>query len=338
MSEAALLNFPRISRAHVRSQNRLAAAHHYAFTLGDETGRLCLLPDGQQQPAEQSHWRCALGDFSLGDAAPLLNLLSRSPLPARDAHPPEDGWQWALFNQYLSPELALLFGEIRPAQGPDSGEVKARLHVRLGDRHAECRLRLGHAQLAHWLSQPGWQGSPPALPAAMTYSQPLVAGRMTLSTQQLAALTVGDLLIPPVSYFTADGQGSLTVAGRRLYGELQLPHHFLLNHLENIPLNSAGDDESTNDPQSEYLSGEESRRLASLPLSLEVRCGRTVMTLGELQQLQAGSVVTLDNVTPGEAGLYHGDTLIARGELVDVEGHLGLQLTQLLLASRQVAE
>lgn len=338
MSEAALLHFPRLSRARARSQNRLAAAHHYAFTLGDEAGRLCLLPDGQQQPVEQSHWRCALGGFSLGDGAPLLNLLSLSPLPARDASPPDDDWQWALFNQYLSPELALLFGDIQPADGPDDGEVNARLHVRLGDRHADCQLRLGHAQLAHWLSQPGWQGSTAALPACLAYRQPLILGRITLSTHQLQALSAGDVLIPPVSYFTADGQGSLIVAGRRLYGELQLPHHFLLNHLENIPLNSAADDQSTYDPQSEYLSHEESGQLAALPLSLEVRCGRTAITLGELQQLQAGSVVTLNNVTPGEAGLYHGDTLIARGELVDVEGQLGLQLTQLLLTSQQVAE
>ncbi|ATZ12647.1 FliM/FliN family flagellar motor switch protein [Erwinia amylovora] len=335
MSEATPLNLPRLTRAGVRSQNRLAGAHHYPFTLGDESGALYILPGTPQQSVELSHWRCALGAFSLANAAPLLNLLSQCPLPAPGANPPDSDWQWALFNQYLSPELALLLGELQPDEPAQDGEVNARLHVRLGDRHAECPLRFGHAQLAHWLSQPGWQSSRTKLAGAITYSQPLVLGRITLCTEQLQALTAGDLLIPPVSYFTPDGQGSLTVAGQRLYGELQLPHHFLLNHLESTALNSADDDALTEGSLPEYTGCEDNPQLASLPLSLEVRCGRTALTLGELQRLQAGSVVTLDNVTPGEAGLYHGDTLIARGELVDVEGHLGLQLTQLLLTSCQ---
>ncbi|MCK8245494.1 FliM/FliN family flagellar motor switch protein, partial [Erwinia amylovora] len=96
-----------------------------------------------------------------------------------------------------------------------------------------------------------------------------------------------------------DGQGSLTVAGQRLYGELQLPHHFLLNNLESTALNSADDDALTEGSLPEYTGCEDNPQLASLPLSLEVRCGRTALTLGELQRLQAGSLVTLDNVTPG---------------------------------------
>lgn len=197
MSEATPLNLPRLTRAGVRSQNRLAGAHHYPFTLGDESGALYILPGTPQQSVELSHWRCALGAFSLANAAPLLNLLSQCPLPAPGANPPDSDWQWALFNQYLSPELALLLGELQPDEPAQDGEVNARLHVRLGDRHAECPLRFGHAQLAHWLSQPGWQSSRTKLAGAITYSQPLVLGRITLCTEQLQALTAGDLLIPP---------------------------------------------------------------------------------------------------------------------------------------------
>ncbi|RQM39585.1 FliM/FliN family flagellar motor switch protein [Erwinia psidii] len=337
MSEVTRLHFPRISRASARSQNQLARAHYFPFTLGGEAGAVCLLP-GHHSPAEAtSHWQCALGNFSLANAAPVLNMLSLSPLSFQGTVPAQDDWQWALYNQYLSPELALLFGELKPGEAQEEDRLCVRLHVRLGERHAECQLYFSHASLSHWLNQPGWHANQVALPTRLAYTQPLVLGRITLSTHQLQALSTGCLLVPPVSFFTPDGQGSLIVAGQQLYGELQLPHHFLINHLESTALNPHAADEFHSDPQPEHVSADDAPQLASLPLSLEVRCGRTILSLGELQQLQAGSVLTLENVTPGEAGLYHGETLIARGELVDVEGHLGLQLTQLLLNSQQEA-
>lgn len=337
MSEVTRLHFPRFTRTAVRSQNLLARAHCFPFTLGDEAGELYLLPGEASSPATLSHWRCALGHFSLADATPVLNLLSLSPFSALHSLCAEDEWQTILFNQYLSPELARLFGDITVSDVQEQHELCARLHVRLGERHAECPLQLSHSGLAHWLKQPGWQKSHSTLPDTLVYSQPLVLGRIILHTPQLQALSTGDVLVPPVSYFIPDGQGSLILAGQQLHGELQLPQHFLLTHMESTALDPYAADEFDAVSQPETLTTDENTQLASLPLSLEVRCGRTRLMLGELQQLQAGSVLTLNNVTPGEAGLYHGDTLIAHGELVDVEGHLGLQLTRLLLTSQQEA-
>lgn len=335
MSEVTRLHFPHLTRRAVHSQNLLARVHCFPFTLGDEAGELFLLPGNSSSPATFSHWTCVLGHFSLGDATSVLNLLSLSPFSGQHGLCTEDTWQTILFNQYLSPELARLFGDITASDVQEPHELCVRLHIRLGERHSECPLQLSHAGLARWLKQPGWQRRSSTLPETLVYSQPLVLGRITLHTPQLQALRAGDVLVPPVSYFTPDGQGSLILAGQQLYGELQLPHHFLLNHMESTVLDPYADDEFDAKFQPEALTTDENLQLASLPLSLEVRCGRTRLTLGELQQLQTGSVLTLDNVTPGEAGLYHGDTLIAHGELVDVEGHLGLQLNRLLLSSQQ---
>lgn len=337
MREAIRLNFPRISRVSARSQNLLARAHFFPFTLDGEAGVLYLLPDDASSPAALSHWRCALGHFSLGDATPLLNLLSLSPFAAQAILSPDDEWQTILFNQYLSPELARLFGNLTLSDAQEPHALCARLHVRLADRHATCALRLGHSSLTRWLNQPGWQTRRSALPTALAYSQPLVLGRLTLPAAQLQSLRTGDVLVPPVSYFTPEGRGSLILAGQHLSGELQLPHHFLLNHLESTALDPHAADEFDSVSQPEPFTTDDNPQLASLPLSLDVRCGRIRLALGELSQLQAGSVLTLDNVTPGEAGLYHGETLIAQGELVDVEGHLGLQISRLLLTAQQEA-
>lgn len=68
----------------------------------------------------------------------------------------------------------------------------------------------------------------------------------------------------------------------------------------------------------------------SLPLVLTLRCGNLKLTLGELSRLSAGATLLVDNIQPGEAILCHGDFPLAKGELVDVEGRLGLQITCML--------
>lgn len=66
-----------------------------------------------------------------------------------------------------------------------------------------------------------------------------------------------------------------------------------------------------------------------LPLNLTLRCGQISLTIGELESLAPGAVLEVPGVTPGLAELYYGQRRLAQGELVDVEGRLGLQITQI---------
>ena len=72
--------------------------------------------------------------------------------------------------------------------------------------------------------------------------------------------------------------------------------------------------------------------LDHLPLNLTLRCGSLELTLGDLRRIAAGTVLPVNGVTPGFATLCHGDRVVAEGELVSVEGRLGLQITR--MASR----
>lgn len=72
--------------------------------------------------------------------------------------------------------------------------------------------------------------------------------------------------------------------------------------------------------------------LDQLPLALTLRCGSLELTLGDLRRIAAGTVLPVNGVTPGFATLCHGDRVVAEGELVSVEGRLGLQITR--MASR----
>jgi type III secretion protein Q len=66
-----------------------------------------------------------------------------------------------------------------------------------------------------------------------------------------------------------------------------------------------------------------------LALNLTLRCGQISLTFGELESLAPGAVLEVPGVTPGLAELYYGPRRLAQGELVDVEGRLGLQITQI---------
>ncbi|WP_437883132.1 FliM/FliN family flagellar motor switch protein [Pseudomonas sp. LRF_L74] len=69
--------------------------------------------------------------------------------------------------------------------------------------------------------------------------------------------------------------------------------------------------------------------LAHLPLQLTLRSGQLSLTLEQLRRLDTGSVLEVHGTAPGYATLLHGEQLVAEGELVDVDGRLGLQITRL---------
>ncbi|AKT29238.1 FliM/FliN family flagellar motor switch protein [Pseudomonas syringae pv. actinidiae] len=84
------------------------------------------------------------------------------------------------------------------------------------------------------------------------------------------------------------------------------------------------DDEQEEQEEQQVPSG-----LDSLALDLTLRCGELRLTLAELRRLDAGTILEVGGVAPGYATLCHGERVVAEGELVDVDGRLGLQITRL---------
>jgi flagellar motor switch/type III secretory pathway protein FliN len=69
-----------------------------------------------------------------------------------------------------------------------------------------------------------------------------------------------------------------------------------------------------------------SRALAQAHVEVVVELARQPMTLGALAALSEGQVLPLVQARPGEATLRAGDQILARGELVEVEGALALRV------------
>ncbi len=73
----------------------------------------------------------------------------------------------------------------------------------------------------------------------------------------------------------------------------------------------------------------EAELVDQLPVTLEVRMGSVTLSASELREVEPGVILAL-----GEAGdtveLTSGGQVIARGELVDVNGQLGLRILEIV--------
>lgn len=91
------------------------------------------------------------------------------------------------------------------------------------------------------------------------------------------------------------------------------------------------EEQDATDPESELPESDTPAPdpLEQLSLELTLRCGNLTLTLGELRRLASGTVLEVSGITPGHATLCHGERVVAEGELVDVDGRLGLQITRM---------
>ncbi|HEV3322017.1 MAG TPA: flagellar motor switch protein FliN [Solirubrobacteraceae bacterium] len=84
--------------------------------------------------------------------------------------------------------------------------------------------------------------------------------------------------------------------------------------------------------------GADLRRLSDVLMELSVEIGRTRMTVGEMLQLRAGSIVTLERLAGEPVDLLVNGTPIARGEVVIVDEQFGLRVTEIVEGDAAAAD
>jgi len=70
--------------------------------------------------------------------------------------------------------------------------------------------------------------------------------------------------------------------------------------------------------------------ILGVPVQVSVRLGRRRLRISELLRLGSGDVVDLERAVGEPVDLFVNDRLVARGELVVVDGRLGLTIVELL--------
>ena len=91
------------------------------------------------------------------------------------------------------------------------------------------------------------------------------------------------------------------------------------------------------DEEEAAIGGRNYRLLADIPLRLSVEVGSTALKLSELMNLAEGSVVELDRQAHELLDIMANGTLIAKGEIVTVNGRFGVRVIDVVNADPNVA-
>jgi flagellar motor switch protein FliN len=70
--------------------------------------------------------------------------------------------------------------------------------------------------------------------------------------------------------------------------------------------------------------------LGDVPLDLRIELGRATMQIDEILKLRSGAVVSLDRATDDLVDVYANGRMIARGEMVVLNGSYGIRITELI--------
>lgn len=151
-------------------------------------------------------------------------------------------------------------------------------------------------------------------------------GRSVLSRAELLALRVGDVVLvaAPSCDRAADGTARLWLATQGQGGlPVRLSGHqvHVLQAWSPRPMNTALESPAPSD--------EQPLALDSVPVSLSFDLGEIQLPLAELSQLAAGQSFDLGRPLAGAVRVRANGLLVGLGELVEIDGRLGVALTQI---------
>ncbi|MDH2435706.1 FliM/FliN family flagellar motor switch protein [Pokkaliibacter sp. MBI-7] len=268
------------------------------------------------------------------EAERFLNQLSAAPFASATAESitSEAPWYLQLYNQLLSAAARALFGYLLPAASPTPPSPCYVLSWQFAESSGQLLVALPDSTLDQLLDRGPWQPLSRLDLSSLQCSCPLLLGTLALQASQISRLCAGDILLPTTPFFTAHGEGSVLLGGKRLqlaYVEEGTLPAYQITYLSEVTAEdqSMYDQYDDNAPSSIHAALLESET----PVTLTLQAGQIAMTLKELGQLQVGNVLIATGEPLGHATLYHRQQPVARGELVEVEGRLGVQISSVLL-------
>lgn len=294
------------------------------------------------------------GRIELVRGARLLRALAGIELGDDSIGPHWDWLQSAVCARLAGTPLAAADGLSRggPAvTGPEL--VTLRLTLRGGGHLIATHGRAAAADWLRLLAGGAWQPllSPFDHFAALPLRLPLRLARHRLPHGALAGLRPGDVLRPDRCSFDCNGLGSVTLGGLRASVRYQAPASLIILALE-TPMDAPHD---MNEGMSEDISPDAGRDMAQspppagdaperrrddaaapaiapaaldqLPATLDIELGSVTLSLGALRALAPGSTLPLAGADPAALAIRCAGRLLGRGEAVDIDGRLGVRIT-----------
>lgn len=202
-----------------------------------------------------------------------------------------------------------------------------------------AELVIGDARGAAWAIVPlaaidSLPRTPAAIDPALRVGASIVIGAARLSARDIATLTAGDIVIPDVLSIdprsATAGRARLVVARSSRTFELELSlNEWRIASVTSLPSLRAPlsfthrKKESMSQPEIDTL-----QSLADVEVELSIELARLDMPVAEVAALAPGVVITTGRLVGERVALRAGDRVIAWGELIDVEGEVGVRLTE----------
>ncbi len=87
-------------------------------------------------------------------------------------------------------------------------------------------------------------------------------------------------------------------------------------------------------PSEPPVNAQELEAVYDIPVQVQAVLGRATMQVSQLLKLGRGAVVELDRKVGEAIDIYVNNRLVARGEVVVVEEHLGVTMTEIIKVDR----
>lgn len=254
----------------------------------------------------------SFGQIELARGERLLRALTGIDL-GDDQHGPH--WEWlqgAVCARLADTPLA---GAVSLAHEPVDAVpdlITLGLTLRGGEHMISTHGRASAAGWLQLLAGPSWRHlqAPLDTYAGLALQWPVRLARHTLPHAMLAGLRPGDVIQPDNGAFDCSGQGTLTLGGLSATVRYQAPCSLIILALET------------------RMDASHDMALDQLPATLDIELGKLTLSLGALRSLAVGSTLLLAGADPGALEIRCGGQLLGRAEAVDVDGRLGVRITE----------
>lgn len=97
---------------------------------------------------------------------------------------------------------------------------------------------------------------------------------------------------------------------------------------------SSEESQTIDSPDNDSHSATELEAVFDIPVQVQAVLGKSSMEVNQLLRLSSGTVIELDRRVGEAIDIYVNDRLVARGEVVIVDEHLGVTMTEIVKQER----
>ncbi|MGZ5801330.1 MAG: FliM/FliN family flagellar motor switch protein [Burkholderiaceae bacterium] len=325
----------RMTQEQLRLSRQLGASCQAALTdLGNDAALvLQLAQDARADWSESVLVTGTFGSIELAQGARLLRALTGIDIAGERATSPS--WLQAAVLGRLSATPFTCVKQLSWDRLPDAYDLAVvRIVLQTGSHAFSIYARgtatawcgfIGHTQ---WVCnrQPSSEHDDVSPYLAVRIARHVMPARLVGSLRQ------GDIVVPDTPNFLCNGEGVIRWGRLTAHVNYHAPCAFTITALEvNVDLPELDIDmliEADAAAQTATQQSDSSAALDQAPVTLDFEMGRAHMLLGELRQLTVGAIVQIDGGSPASVSIVSDGCTWGRGEAVDVNGQLGIRVTQ----------